>query len=41
MSRGIGDLAIWVVVVVGPFAVAAALLVWLGIWLSRRYRKHG
>jgi hypothetical protein len=40
MLRGIGDFAIWLVVVVAPFAVPAALLVWLGTWLRRRHRKQ-
>jgi hypothetical protein len=34
--KGLVDLAIWVVVVLGPFLVPLALLVWLVIWLRRR-----
>ena len=34
--KGLVDLAIWVVVVLGPFLVPVALLLWLVIWLRRR-----
>ncbi len=34
--KGLVDLAIWVIVVLGPFLVPVALLVWLVIWLRRR-----
>jgi hypothetical protein len=34
--KGLMDLAIWAVVVLGPFLVPVALLIWLVIWLRRR-----
>jgi hypothetical protein len=37
--RALGNLAIWFVVVLGPFLVPLALLVWLAIWLRRKRRK--
>jgi len=36
MWRGIGNTLIWVVVMLGPFLVPVALIVWLAIWLRRR-----
>jgi hypothetical protein len=39
MLKGLGDLAIWLLVVVAPFLVPAALIVWLIIWWSRRRGK--
>jgi hypothetical protein len=37
--RGLGNALIWMVVVLGPFLVPLALIVWLIIWLRRRKRK--
>jgi len=37
--RTVGDAIIWLVVVLGPFALGLALLVWLGIRLRRLWRK--
>jgi hypothetical protein len=34
--KGLVDLAIWVIVVLGPFLVPVILVVWLVIWLRRR-----
>jgi hypothetical protein len=34
--RGVGNLAIWFVVVLGPFLVPLALIIWLAIWFRRR-----
>jgi hypothetical protein len=36
LLRGIGDLLIWIVVVLGPFLIVLALVVWLAIWFRRR-----
>ncbi|MBC8444679.1 MAG: DUF4349 domain-containing protein [Chloroflexi bacterium] len=37
--RAIGNAVIWTVVVLGPFLVLVALVVWLGIWMRRKGRK--
>jgi hypothetical protein len=37
--RTLADLFIWLVVVLGPFILLLALLVWIGIRLRRRWRK--
>jgi len=37
--RALGNLAIWAVVVLGPFFVPLALIVWLAIWIRRKGRK--
>jgi hypothetical protein len=37
--KGLVDLAIWVVVVLGPFLVPLTLLVWLVIWWRRRVAR--
>jgi Domain of unknown function (DUF4349) len=34
--KGLADLAIWVLVVLGPFLVPLLLLIWLIVWLRRR-----
>jgi hypothetical protein len=34
--KGMADLAIWVLVVLGPFLVPLLLLIWLIVWLRRR-----
>jgi hypothetical protein len=34
--RGLGNLVIWLVVVLGPFLVPLLLIVWLAIWLRRK-----
>ncbi len=39
IARTLGDALIWVVVVVGPFALALALFIWLGVRLRRVWRK--
>jgi hypothetical protein len=36
LARGLADLAIWVVVVLGPFLVVLAILVGLALWWRRR-----
>jgi hypothetical protein len=37
--RALGNALIWIVVVLGPFLVPLALIVWLIIWLRRRKRR--
>jgi hypothetical protein len=40
MLKGLGDLLIWLLVVVMPFLVPAALILWLALWwIRRRGRK--
>ena len=36
LLKGLADLAIWIVVVLGPFLIPVALIVWLVIWFRRR-----
>jgi hypothetical protein len=37
--KGLVDVLIWIIIVLGPFAVPVALLIWLAIWLRRRTRR--
>ena len=38
--KGLLDLAIWVVVLLGPFLVPIGLVIWLVVWLRKRRRQH-
>jgi hypothetical protein len=37
--KGLVDALIWIIIVLGPFVVPVALLIWLVIWLRRRARR--
>jgi len=37
--RTLGDLFIWITIVLGPFVLLAGFIVWLGIRLRRAWRK--
>ena len=39
LAPGIGDLLIWIVVVLGPFLIPVALVIWLAIWFRRKRPK--
>jgi hypothetical protein len=40
LLKGLADLAIWIVVVLGPFLVPIALVIWLVIWWQRRKARR-
>jgi hypothetical protein len=39
LLRAVGDLLIWIVVVLGPFLIPLALVIWLAVWFRRKRPK--
>jgi hypothetical protein len=39
LLRGLGDLGIWLVVVLLPYLVAFVLIAWLAAWVLKRFIK--
>jgi hypothetical protein len=38
--KGLGNLTIWVVIVLGPFLIPVVLVIWLAFWWRRRRKRH-